>query len=229
MKNVFKYIVCLCALMVSLQMAGQTDRDYIRQGNRLFHDKNYVKAEAQYRKALSKNSTNTIAMYNLGNALLAQRKPKEAMQQYERTVKIEKNKVRLAKAYHNMGVIFQSQKNYGEAIKCYKNSLRRNPSDNETRYNLALCQRMQQQNPPQKNQQQKQKNKNKNNKDNKDKNKNNNQNQKDKDRQKQPDRNKMSKDNAEQLLNAVMQDERNIQDKMRKMQRAGGKSLEQNW
>ena len=229
MNNVFKYILCLCAMCVSLQMAGQTDRDYIRRGNRLFHDKNYVKAEAQYRKALSRNSANTIAMYNLGNAFLAQRKPKEAMQQYERTVKIEKNKVRLAKAYHNMGVIFQSQKNYAEAIKCYKNSLRRNPSDNETRYNLALCQRMQKQNPPQNNQQQKQKNKNKNN--NKDQNKNNknNQNKKDKDRQKQQDRNKMSKDNAEQLLNAVMQDERNIQDKMRKMQRASGKSLEQNW
>lgn len=217
------FIVCC---MLSLTSYAQNDRDYIRSGNKFFHSKEYAKAEAQYRKAISKNASNTIAIYNLANALLAQGKPKDAMKMYEKMTQMEKNKVRLAKAYHNMGVIFQSQKNFQEAINCYKNSLRRNPNDNETRYNLALCQRQLKDNPPQNNKKQDKKNNQ-----NKDKGNNNDKNSKEKDRQKQHNnnQNQMSKDNAEQLLNAVMQDERSIQDKMKKMQRSGGKSLEKNW
>lgn len=222
----FKYIVCIIGCMAYSLSYAQNDRDYIRRGNKLFHSKEYAKAEVQYRKSLEKNGNNTVAIYNLGNALLAQGKPKDAMKQYEKMVQMEKNKVRLAKAYHNMGVIFQSQKNYGEAIECYKNSLRRNPHDNETRYNLALCQRLRKNNPQQNKNQEKKNDKNKDKGNNKDKD------SKQKDRQKQQqsnNQNQMSKDNAEQLLNAVMQDERNIQDKMKKMQRSGGKSLEKNW
>lgn len=217
------FIVCC---MLSLTSYAQNDRDYIRSGNKFFHSKEYAKAEAQYRKAINKNASNTIAIYNLANALLAQGKPKDAMKMYEKMTQMEKNKVRLAKAYHNMGVIFQSQKNFQEAINCYKNSLRRNPNDNETRYNLALCQRQLKDNPPQNNKKQDKKNNQ-----NKDKGNNNDKNSKEKDRQKQHNKNQnqMSKDNAEQLLNAVMQDERSIQDKMKKMQRSGGKSLEKNW
>lgn len=222
----FKYLVCIICCFSCVCIYAQNDRDYIRRGNKLFHAKEYAKAEVQYRKALGKNGNNSIAIYNLGNALLGQGKPKDAMKQYEKMVTMEKNKIRLAKAYHNMGVIFQSQKNYGEAINCYKNSLRRNPHDNETRYNLALCQRLQKNNPQQNKKQDKKNNKNKDKGNNKDKD------SKQKDRQKQQqsnNQNQMSKDNAEQLLNAVMQDERNIQDKMKKMQRSGGKSLEKNW
>lgn len=224
--NWLKYIVCALICMTSALASAQNDRDYIRRGNKLFHAKEYVKAEVQYRKALDKNHTNTVALYNLGNALLAQGKPKDAMKMYEKMTQMDKNKVRLARAYHNMGVIFQSQKNFSEAINCYKNSLRRNPHDDETRYNLALCQRQQKNNPQQNKNQQKKNDKNK------DKGNNKNKDSKQKDRQNQQqskNQNQMSKDNAEQLLNAVMQDERNIQDKMKKMQRAGGKSLEKNW
>lgn len=225
--NWIKYIIGVICCVICVHSYAQNDRDYIRSGNRYFHSKEYAKAEAQYRKAITKNGGNTIALYNLGNALLAQGKPKDAMKMYEKMTQMEKNKIRLAKAYHNMGVIFQSQKNFQEAINCYKNALRRNPHDNETRYNLALCQRQQKDNPPQKNKQQDKKN-NKN----KDKGNNKDKDSKEKDRQKQQqsnNQNQMSKDNAEQLLNAVMQDERSIQDKMKKMQRTGGKSLEKNW
>lgn len=224
--NWFKYIICIIGCMACTVSYAQNDRDYIRRGNKLFHSKEFAKAEVQYRKALGKNGSNTIAIYNLGNALLGQGKPKEAMKQYEKMVQMEKNKVRLAKAYHNMGVILQSQKNFQEAINCYKNALRKNPSDDETRYNLALCQRQQKNSPPQN------KNQDKKNDKNKDKGNNKDKDSKQKDRQKQQQSNKqnqMSKDNAEQLLNAVMQDERSIQDKMKKMQRSGGKSLEKNW
>lgn len=101
----------------------------------------YVDAEVNYRKALETNPQSTVSMFNLGNTLAQQNKQQEAMEQYVAATKIEKDKNDLAQIYHNMGVIFQSQKDYGKAVEAYKQSLRNNPKDDETRYNLALAQR----------------------------------------------------------------------------------------
>lgn len=101
-------------------------------------------------------------MFNLGNSLLMQQKAKEAMEQFESASKVEKDRDKLAQIYHNMGVILQSSKQYPQCIEAYKESLRNNPKDDETRYNLALAQKLlkdQQQNQDQnqdKNQDQKQ-------------------------------------------------------------------------
>ena len=140
-RAIYKYGLawCLCC-MASVLWGQNTDRDYLRSGNRLYRDSAYSKAEVDYRKAIELNGRSPQAYFNLGNALLRQQKPKEAMQAYEQAVKVETNKGRLASIYHNMGVILQSQKQFGPAIECYKNALRRNPSDDETRYNLVLCQ-----------------------------------------------------------------------------------------
>ena len=140
-RAIYKYGLawCLCC-MASVLWGQNTDRDYLRSGNRLYRDSAYAKAEVDYRKAIELNGRSPQAYFNLGNALLRQQKPKEAMQAYEQAVKVETNKGRLASIYHNMGVILQSQKQFGPAIECYKNALRRNPSDDETRYNLVLCQ-----------------------------------------------------------------------------------------
>ena len=116
------------------------EKQYMHRGNTLFHAKRYADAEVCYRKALEHNSNNARIKYNLGNALLSQRKPKDAMKQYESTVEMEKNPFYKAAMYHNMGVILQSQKQFGPAIECYKNALRNYPVDDRTRYNLALCQ-----------------------------------------------------------------------------------------
>lgn len=99
-------------------------------------------AEVNYRKALETNPQSTVSMFNLGNTLAQQNKLQEAMEQYVAATKIEKDKNDLAQIYHNMGVIFQSQKDYGKAVEAYKQSLRNNPKDDETRYNLALAQKM---------------------------------------------------------------------------------------
>ena len=64
------------------------------------------------------------------------------MEQYVGATKVEKGKSNLAQIYHNMGVIFHSQKDYAKAVEAYKQSLRNNPKDDETRYNLALAQKM---------------------------------------------------------------------------------------
>ena len=209
----------------------KTDRDYLRSGNKLYNYSLFIKAEVDYRKALELNPKSTDAMFNLANALLMQQKAKEAMEQYESVSKIEKDKEKLAQIYHNMGVILQSSKQLPQCIEAYKESLRNNPKDDETRYNLALAQKQlkdqqqNQQNQDQQQQQQEQK------EDKQDQNKD--QQEQNQDQQQQPqqqqNKNEMSKENAQQLLNAVMQDEKNVQDKVKKQIQIQGKKLEKDW
>ena len=227
------YILSMLLLVGSVHGLAQnkTDREYLRSGNKLYNDSLFIKAEVDYRKALEINPKSTDAMFNLANALLMQQKAQEAMEQYESVSKIEKDKEKLAQIYHNMGVILQSSKQLPQCIEAYKESLRNNPKDDETRYNLALAQKQlkdqqqDQQNQDQQQQQQEQK------EEQKDQNKD--QQEQNQDQQQQPqqqqNKNEMSKENAQQLLNAVMQDEKNVQDKVKKQLQIKGKKLEKDW
>ena len=228
-----KYMM-LGLMFVSVAVYGQkTERDYLRSGNKLYKDSTFVKAEVDYRKALELEPKSTDAMYNLGNALLMQQKAKEAMEQFEAASRVEKDKAKLAQIYHNMGGIFQSQKDYAKAVEAYKQSLRNNPKDDETRYNLALAQKLlkdqQQDQQNQDNQQNQQKQEEKQDQQqNQQQNQNNDQQQEPPQQQKQD--NQMSKENAEQLLNSVMQDEKDVQDKVKKQQQViKGNRLEKDW
>ena len=211
----------------------KTDRDYLRSGNKLYNDSLFIKAEVDYRKALELNPKSTDAMFNLANALLMQQKAQEAMEQYESVSKIEKDKEKLAQIYHNMGVILQSGKQYPQCIEAYKESLRNNPKDDETRYNLALAQKLlkdqqqDQQNQDQQQQQQEQKEDKQ--EQNKDQQEQDQKDQQQNQQQQQQNKNEMSKENAQQLLNAVMQDEKNVQDKVKKQLQIKGKKLEKDW
>ena len=212
-----KAAATVALLLVAITASAQTDRQYIREGNKQFRVGQYDKAEVSYRKAVEKNPKNPQAAYNLGNALMAQKKDSSAVQQFEQATRIETNPLRKAAAYHNMGVICQTHKMYGEAIEAYKNALRLNPNDDETRYNLVLCKKQKQK--QDQNQQQNQNNKDDQKKDNqkKDDQKDQNKDKKD-DKQQQQQKPQMSKDNAEQLLNAAIQNEKMTQDKMKKQQ-----------
>ncbi|MBE6274047.1 MAG: tetratricopeptide repeat protein [Bacteroides sp.] len=229
------YILSLLLVASAVQVFAQqkTDRDYLRSGNKLYNDSLFIKAEVDYRKALEINPKSTDAMFNLANALLMQQKAKEAMEQYESVSKIEKDKNKLAQIYHNMGVMLQSAKQLPQCIEAYKESLRNNPKDDETRYNLALAQKQlkdQQQN--QQNQDQQQQQQQKQEEEKQDQNKDQQeQDQKDQqqNQQQQQNKNEMSKENAQQLLNAVMQDEKNVQDKVKKQIQIQGKKLEKDW
>lgn len=221
------YILIMCSLCV----LGQNDRQMIRSGNRLFRQQQYDKAEVDYRKATSANQKNPQALYNLGCALMSQQKDSAAIVQFQAAGKLETNKLRKAKVYHNIGVICQGHQMYSEAIDAYKESLRNNPKDMETRYNLALCQRQQKnQKNDNKNQQDKQnQDKDKNGQDQK-KDQNQQQDKKDQNKQNQQQKEQMSKDNAEQLLQAAEQNEKNTQQKMKKQQaQPKSRRLEKNW
>ncbi len=223
-------VISLFSCFSPLSSTAQTDRQYIRQGNKLFRSGDYPNAEVSYRKAIEKNPRNPQAVFNLGNALMAQKKDSAAVVQFESASKLETNPLRKAKAYHNMGVVCQSHKMYGEAIEAYKNALRLNPEDNETRYNLVLC-KHQQQKQQQKQQQNQQGNDEKKQDNKKDQQKQDQQKdqQDDKKQQEQP-KPQMSKENAEQLLNAAIQNEKQTQDKLQKaQQQPQRRTIQKNW
>lgn len=219
--NTVKHIILILLLSISTVAYAQTDRQFIREGNRLFTKQQYDKAEVQYRKAIEKNSSNPQALYNLGCALMMQNKDSAAIVQYQKATKVEKNKTRLASVYHNIGVVCQNHKMYGEAIKAYEQALRNNPKDDETRYNLALCKKMKKEN---------KENKKNNSGENKQQNDKERKNDKEKNKPQQPNE-RMSKDNAEQLINAAIQNEKATQQRLKKaMQKPGTRKIsDKNW
>ena len=205
---------------------AQNDRDYVRRGNRLWRDsvnrqKNSDKAIVQYKKAVEYNPSCAIAHYNMGNALLLDGKVQDAMKEYEQAARLEKDSKRLSDVYHNMGVILQSAKQFDKAIECYKQSLRNDPDNDETRYNYVLCQR-QLKNQQNDNNQNQDKNKDKD-KDQQQQQQQQQQDKQDKEKKKeqqqqQQQEQEMSRENAEQMLQAAMQREKDTQEKVRRQQ-----------
>lgn len=218
--------------MVLVSVKGQTANQLIREGNKLFSSKSYAQAEVLYRKAVDKEGGNAIANYNLGRSLQAQKKNEEAKKQYEKSAKLEKDPVRQSSSYNNMGTVLQDEKDYSSAIEAYKNALRHNPGHKNARYNLELCKFLLKKQQQQQNQSS---GGGKNNSDkDKDKKKNKPQNQNQKNNNQKGNQQKeeqgMSKDNAEQLLNAVKQQEKETQERLSKaMRQPSERKLDKNW
>lgn len=246
--RIFRRHIAVIAFMLgvgAISASAQSDRRFIRSGNRDMRggaEDAPTKAEIKYRKALSANSANPQALYNLGCALMAQKKDSAAIDMFSKAANIETSKERRAMCYHNAGVILQGQRQYGAAIEQYKKALRLKPHDNETRYNLVLCQRQQKNNPDNnKNNSNNNSNNNKNSKNNQndknnkkdnnnDKNNKNNNNKNDQEKQPQQQEGQMSKENAERLLEAAMQNEKATQQRMKKaVSRSQKRNLQKNW
>lgn len=230
MKTIQYILMALFLSLCAQTVDAQSDRQFVRNGNKFYREQNYAKAEVEYRKALGKNASNTQAMYNLGCALLQQQKDSAAITQFETAGKTEKAHLRKAMAYHNIGVICQKRQLYAEAIEAYKESLRHNPNDNATRYNLALCKHLAKKQPPKNN------NNNKNDKNKKDKDKKQQQqnkqnpNKNERNEQRQQNKEQMSKDNAEQLLNYAIQEEKATQRRLKQQQQQPQRRrLQKNW
>lgn len=210
---------------------SQSVRSLVRDGNEQYKDRKYSEAEVNYRKALEKEQDLVPGYYNLGNSLYKQNKADEAVKEYESAVAKTGNKQTRAEAYYNMGNAFMKGQHYPEAVKSYVESLKLNPYDHDTKYNLSYAlEKMRQQ------QQQQQQNKNDKNKDNKqdqqDDQQKQDQNQQKQDQQKQnqqPEQQnqqaqqqkqqnqekKMAKAEAERILDVLKNDEKDIQRKLR--------------
>ena len=227
-------LFCLLTASVAGAYAQRSDRSFVRKGNHMFEDSLFIKAEENYLKALDMNPELNEAYFNLGNAYTAQQKPNEAIEQYSKMAGVleaqkkelmdnpsaskkdlDKCKQDLAKAYHNTGVVYHMCEQYDKAVEAYKQALRNNPQDDETRYNMILAQRMlQDQQQQQQEQQQEQE-----------------QEQQQEQQQQQQQEEEMSQENAEQILQAAMQDEKDVQERVQEqlMKAQPKKPLEKDW
>lgn len=120
-------------------LAMQKANDYVYQGNEKANSEDYIAAEMDYRKAISSQETNVAGAYNLGTSYYKKGNLDEALYRLTQAAKNATNKENKHKAYHNIGNILMQNKKCKEAVEAYKNALRNNPSDEETRYNLGLA------------------------------------------------------------------------------------------
>ncbi|MFM9825758.1 tetratricopeptide repeat protein [Flavobacterium sp.] len=236
MKKSIIYIILFFSFAVSAQEKDKA----MDQANQDYTENKFVEAEANYRISHSKFNKRTVSPYNLGNAIYKQNQIEEAKYAYAKAIENSKSKIQKHKIFHNLGNVFMKEKNYSEAVEAYKNALRNDPSDEETRYNFALAKKMLKENPP-KNDKKKDKdkkddkNKNKDKKDDnkdgdkdkkddkgKEKDKPNNKegkNEKNKDKPNENGKPKplpggISQQRLENLLDAVNNEEKNIQEKV---------------
>ena len=242
--NRSRFFLIYLYMLVSVCVSAQSnDRDCIRMGNRYYTQGQFSKAATMYMKAIDKKPS-MEAYYNLGTALAMQGQDSTAYERYNDAVKMSgQNNLKKAKLFHNMGNLQYASKNYDLAVQLYKSSLRCNPYDNETRYNLAKALHELKKNQKNNNggsgggqgNDKNNKNKDKNGKNDKkeqNQNQNNNQNnQNQNNKKKEQPQSNMSESAAEQLLNSAQQDEKGVQEKInnRKRNQGSRRKLEKDW
>ena len=231
-----RYLILIVSLLCSWSAYAQKEvRQQIRKGNTAYKDSLFVDAEVAYRKAIdaAPQKEMGISYFNLGNTLLGQSKFEEALHEFARAADIEQDKPVKSQSLHNMGVVLQADEQYDKAIEVYKEALRNNPYDDETRYNLALA--MKQKSEQDQDDEGQDENEDKDQEQDQDENEQDQQDQDQKDQQDQQDQGQqnpeeMSKEAAEQLLNAVLQEEKRTQEKAQKKQALeGSRRLEKEW
>lgn len=231
--KVAKALLILIACHFSLLTTHADNRQarkYIREGNSLYRQGKQHDATVSYFKAVNADSTDARAQYNLATSMfpenwkMVQKEQQDTMvQTLIKAAELEQNPLRRSKAFHNVGTIFQNAKEFKMAIEAYKSALRSNPNDDESRYNLVLCQHQLKNDSTSQDQQQQQQQEQQQQQDQQQ------QQQQQQDQQQQQQEPPMSKENAEQLLNAAMQEEKKTQEKMQQMQQGQRRQIEKNW
>lgn len=230
--------VLILVLLQAYSAIAQKGKKEIHKGNQLYQQKKYADAEESYRKSLTKGGQTLPANFNLADALYKQKKFDNAAQKFTEIAGSARDKSVKAKAYHNLGNSLLESNKLKESVEAYKKSLINNPKDDETRYNLAYAMEKlkdqenkdKKENKDQnKKDQDKDKNKDKDKQDQKDKDKDKNkqdpgQDKQDKDQQgNQPKPDQLSKEDAERMLDAMNQEEKNTQDKLKNKKSKGVK------
>jgi len=220
-----RWIIIVLLIQAFTIAPGQQTRKSIREGNRQYKNEKYDQAEIAYRKALNDKQLKNIAGFNLGDALYRQKNYKDAGNQFDAIAQMHHSPDDAAKAYHNLGNSLLQAGQIRESIEAYKNALRQKPDDMDTKYNLAYARYLLKKQKQQK-QKQKQQNKNQDQKKNQDKQQNQKQNQQQQQQnnQKQPNNQnrkpqkaiKISPRDAMRLLAALANDEKKVQEKVKK-------------
>ena len=202
---------------------AQNTNTLIKNGNDAYNKKEYDAAVENYKKVAENEPDNEKALYNLGNALYKKGTADEALPFYDAAIKSSKLITAKEEAWYNKGVVYQNTKKLPESINAYKNALRLNPKDEDARFNLqkALVQQQQQQ--------QKEKDDNKDKKKPKDEKKQKQKEDKEKNEQPKPQPSKMTQKEAEEKLKALLQQEKKLQNKLRKVDAASPIKPEKDW
>ena len=224
--SVFLRVLCASVLCFN-SLSAQQNKKAIIEGNKNYENKKYNDAEKEYKKALQQNKNDYISTFNLGNTYYQQGKYEEAANQFQSLTHQPVTKDSMARVYHNLGNSLLKQKKFEESINAYKNGLKNNPNDEQTRYNLSYAQKMLRQ---QQQQQKNNKDKKEKKEDKKEEKKNKDKNKKDKEKQEQKPENNISKEDAQRLLDALQNDEKNIKEKIKKEKTRGVKvQIEKDW
>jgi len=233
----YQNIVALLLILFSFPLQGQEKDTNLPEGNKAFNDKNYSDAETNYRISASKNPKKSNAYYNLGNTIYSINQPSEAKFAFGNAIKNATTRAEKHQAFHNLGNVFMKEKNYQGAVEIYKQALINNPADEETRYNYALAKKMLKDNPPpkddkkndkEKEQKKQQDQKEKDDKKDGDKEKKDQDGDKDKNQNQgkpKPKEGQISKERLQNLLDAVNNEEKKVQDKVN-AQKVKGKPVE---
>ncbi len=226
-RSIFKSLLLCIFMLVSVSLNGQAYKKYIRKGNKEYGKSKFVDSEISYRKAADENKLSPDAVFNVGDALYRQNKFDEAGKQFVENANQTDNNNKKSSGLYNLGNSLLKANKLQESIDAYENSLKLRPDNMEAKYNLSYAQDLlkkqqeqQQKQQQEKNKQDQNKDKNKNQKqDKKDQNDKNKDQQKDQnknqDQKQQPKQQEISKDDAQRLLNALANDEKNVEQKVK--------------
>ena len=218
-----KIIFFAVAVVFPLAVNAQAERKYIRQGNREYNRGEYVESEVSYRKADEQNRRLPEILFNIGDALYKQEKYDEAAEKFTNNVSMNEDKSKKAAGFYNLGNSYLQAGKLNESIEAYKESLKLQPNNFETKYNLAYAQNLLREQEQQEQNQQDQQNQD--NQDDQDSDSQDNQGNQDnqQEQQKQDSQNQdeqqqeqsISREDAERLLNSLANDEKEVQERVR--------------
>ena len=224
----FLLLVAISLFLIPQVSNAQKERKLIRDSYKMYNDSNYAGAQEASVKAMVEAPNSYEANFNYADALFKQQKVDEALEQFEKLAANESDKARLSELYHNIGNCHYVKNEYDKSIDAYKKSLRADPANNATRYNLVAAQKMKDKkndNQDKKNQQQQQDQQQQQQQQQQDQKQQQEQQQQHQQQQQQ----QMDREEAQRLLDAVQQDENELQEKRKQMKEAQPRRIEKNW
>ena len=236
--RIFTFVAFTLAMFAQPAIAQvsqrQQVRKLVRQGNKEYRRDKRTESSVTFLKALKVDSTYAPAIYNYATSQFPhewqnvdQQARGNMIQTLAKAAQAEENPFRKAQAMHNIGVLYQGAKEWGKAIEAYKEALRNNPNDDESRYNLAVCKKQQKDEPQDQQGQDQDQNGQQQKEDQQQQQQQQEQQQQQQQQQQEPP---MSKDNAEQLLKAALQQEKKTQERLKEVQsQPQRRQIEKNW
>lgn len=227
-KNIYIILLVFMALISAFESFAQEERRYVRRGIEHLNDEDYIKAEAEFREALRHNPNSFEAGYNLATTLFRLERYDDAIEQLQAIAPYTDDKEQIARLYHNLGNSYLYNQDINNSIEAYKESLRQNPDDDETRYNLIAAQKLKEEQEQQQEQQQEEQ------QDQEEQEQEQEQQEQEQEQQEQEDvqdqeSEGISRETAERLLQAVAEDEKEIMEKIDRHQEQQQIMIEKNW